>query len=197
MTKRYEKDREEAKRLGLTMRAYRQHRTALADAKRREGLAAGKKPRKRYDKTKGFSGKKGDNWKALRELIDEVTFVQPLNSFTDTGNSYPLCRSCRKQNIFESYFCPTCGEHNDWLYGQEHVSGPRDMTREEILAEYEAADIPFEPKDYSPGRLLVNDLRMALGIDLDAYMPREANTEENKWSGLIGFKADRESSLST
>jgi hypothetical protein len=177
----------EAKELGLSFREYRKVIRERNDTR----VSEGEKPVGAYVKRKGY----GTNVAMYREIVDNTPVSMNLKDLDDTGNAYPICKDCKNPSVFDSYFCPRCGQHQDWLYGLEHLNGPRVMTREEILAEYAEAEMPFERQDYSPGTLRINGMADAFGIDPDAEMPKPQQGED-QWKGLLGFRSDREYSPS-
>lgn len=57
-----------------------------------------------------------------------------------------VCPSCGfARNTWSSYFCGTCGEHNDLLFLEEHPRPDtvRHWNRADIIAEYQVNGMPF------------------------------------------------------
>lgn len=179
-----DKQAQEAKALGLTQREYRKVIQQRNDAR----VLDGEKPVGGYVKRRGYS----TNVAMYREIVDNTPVSMNLGDLGDTGNAYPICRDCGVPSVFDSYFCPRCGKHQDWLYGMEHALGPRVMTREEIVAEYEDAGMPFEKQDYSAGTLRINGMIDAFGIDPEADVMKSQQGAD-RWQDLLGFKTERES----
>lgn len=179
--------RDEAKRMGMT---YLQHRE----------WRRGQKTREKEWRGEAFSRKRplpGDDIPKIREVHDQLIadqpFIQELKSLQDTGRTRPSCPTCQKKSDFDDYFCIHCGEHFDWLYCYEHADAPIELTREQIMDEYAAADRPFRSQRYDHGQLKFRSVADLTGINYYARMPVEKFKEEDRWKGLTGFQREASS----
>lgn len=178
--------RAEAKELGMTYLQYREYRRG--NKGRRVDLKPGEKRNR---------AKPGERIPTVREVHDQLIaaqpFIQELKTLEDTGRSRPLCPTCKRRSDFDDYFCIHCGEHHDWLYCYEHTQAPIELTREQIMAEYAAADRPFHGQNYDAGTLRMQTIQDLTGINPYARMPVETHKEEDRWKGLTGFQREASS----
>lgn len=197
--------REELKKLGITDRQYRAakqqkpidlpvvpERTSRPSGRRTWGM--GKSPDRHKFKRRGDGTK---NREMIKALVEAQPFIMNLRDIPDNGSTSVVCPNCRKSDAsWEEYFCRYCGEHNDALYLKDHLLAPITLTREEIIAEYEAVGLVFQAKT-NPMESLPRHLTYAqlTGVDPFAEMPKDygPGRKEDKWDSLKGFRTESES----